>query len=423
MTLQSTHISCPKCGHEFAVEDVISKQLEEKYRSDLNQAITKIENDFKTKEGKLSTLEADLKKQQQAIDDTVNQKLKILSDVQAKDIQQKVAQQFEETIKSLTEETTETKKQLSELKKTKIENEQLKRKLDEQKQDLEVIYEQKMTETLKAETDNIRKRESERVEMKLKEKDETINAMKSQMDEMKRRAEQGSMQLQGEVQELLLEEVLTGMFPYDTISEVPKGVRGADVILTVRNRSGQDCGVIAFESKRTKAFSNEWITKLKADAVLVKADICVLVSEVLPDGIDRIGQVNGVWVVSYNDYKGLVVVLRDSLIRIAEAYGSQTNKGEKMSMLYDYLMSNEFRLQVGAIVDGFTSLQKSYNREKDAMMRIWKEREKQLQQVLLNTNHFIGSIKGIAGSSIGELKQIQSGVELLEGLVEPDDIS
>ena len=230
--------------------------------------------------------------------------------------------------------------------------------------------------------------------------------MSRQVEEMRRKAEQGSMQMQGEVQELAVEEILRSMFPVDLIEEVGKGIKGADVIHTVRNRIGTDFGKILYESKRTKTFVQDWISKLKADALIVKADLLVIITEALPEGIEKIGQRDGVWICTYSDFKGLVIVLRENLIKIAEAYSSQTNKGEKMQMLYDYLTSNEFLLQVSAIVEGFSNLQDSYIREKRAMERIWKEREKRLEKVLLNTNHFIGSIKGIAGTSIPQLKEI-----------------
>jgi hypothetical protein len=231
---------------------------------------------------------------------------------------------------------------------------------------------------------------------------------------MRRKAEQGSMQMQGEVQELAIEEILRNLFPVDLIEEVGKGIKGADVIHTVRNRIGFDCGKILYESKRTKTFVQDWITKLKADALIVKADLLVIITEALPDGIEKIGQKEGVWICTYNDFKGLIIVLRESLIKISEAYSSQTNKGEKMQMLYDYLTSNEFMLQVSAIVEGFSDLQDSYIREKRAMERIWKEREKQLERIQLNTNHFIGSIKGIAGTSIPQLKEIGQKDNILE---------
>jgi len=250
--------------------------------------------------------------------------------------------------------------------------------------------------------------------MKIKELEKQLDDQKKLAEEMKRKVEQGSMQLQGEVQELVLEEVLKSLFPLDLVEEVGKGIKGADVIHTVRNKIGIDCGVILYESKRTKSFSNEWINKLKSDAVIAKADICIIVSETLPEDIDKMGQKDGVWICSFNDFKGLVLVLRESLIKINDAYSSQTNKGDKMQMLYDYLTSTEFRLQVGAIIEGFTELHDSYTQEKRAMERIWKQREKQLEKVLLNTNHFIGSIKGIAGSSIPELKQIGSADNIVE---------
>ena len=411
---QNTKINCPKCGHEFNVEDVLAHQIEEKYKKELNSKITTIESDYKLKEISLATKEEALKQKQTDIDKQIEARVKTESAKKEKEIKKQVGEDYEAQIKTLSEETTEAKKQVQELRTTKIENEQLKRKLDDQKQNLEVEYEQKMTERLKEETNTIRKRESERVDLKLKERDEVINSMKEQMDEMKRRAEQGSMQLQGEVQELAIEDILRGFFPYDLIEEVGKGVKGADVIQTIRNKIGIDCGKILYESKRTKAFSHEWITKLKSDVVLVKADVCVIVTEALPEGIDRIGQKDGVWICSFNDFKSLILVLRDSLIRVNEAYSSQTNKGEKTQMLYDYLMSNEFKLQIGSIIEGFTSLQDSYIKEKRAMERIWKEREKQLEKVLLNTNHFIGSIKGIAGSSMPDLKQIGESDNILE---------
>ena len=228
---------------------------------------------------------------------------------------------------------------------------------------------------------------------------------------MKRKAEQGSMQLQGEVQELAIEEILRATFIYDKISEVPKGIKGADVIHEVFNKSGMKCGTILYESKRTKNFSNEWINKLKDDAVRIKAEICVIVTETLPEGIDKIGQKDGVWICSFNDFKGFTFVLRESLIKIGEAISSQTNKGDKMQMLYDYLMSNEFKLQINAIIEGFMELQNSYHQEKMAMEKIWKQREKQLEKVLLNANQFIGSVIGIAGSSLPNLKQIGTSEE------------
>lgn len=224
---------------------------------------------------------------------------------------------------------------------------------------------------------------------------------------MKRKSEQGSMQTQGEVQELALEEMLRSTFIYDMIEEVAKGVRGADAIQTVRNNTGHDCGKILYESKRTKAFSNQWIDKLKNDLIGQQADIAVIVTETMPKDMLHFGQRDGVWICSYQEVKGLSFVLRESLIKISVAMQSQENKGDKMVMLYNYLTSNEFALQITAIKEGFEAMKDSITKERTAMEKLWKEREKQLEKVLINTMGFYGSVKGIAGSAVPDIKLIE----------------
>lgn len=411
---QSTQISCPKCGHMINVENILAHQIEEKYKEELNEKISDIESKYEEKENSLIKKEKDLAKKSSEIDVQVDKKLKIEAKKQEKKIKEQVEENFENRITSLSEENKESKEQIKKLKTTEIENEKLKRKIDDQKQELELEFEKSLNERLKSETLEIRKRESERVELKLKEKDEIVKSLNGKLDEMKRKAEQGSMQLQGEVQEIALEELLQALFVIDTIEEVAKGVKGADIIHTVCDNSGKSCGKILYESKRTKKFNNNWIEKLKNDAIQSKADICVIVTETMPSNIEKIGFKDGVWICNYFDIKGLVLVLRESLISINAAYDAQSNKGEKMQMLYDYLTSNEFKLQLSAILEGHSHLQDSYIKEKRAMERIWKDREKQLERILLNTNQFIGSIQGIAGSSMPEIEHIANSKFLIE---------
>ena len=323
-----------------------------------------------------------------------------------KRIREQISDEKSEEIKSINEQLTQKIAEARELNKTKVELERLKREKEELKEKIEAESEVKLTLTLNKEKENIRKEVEEKTQKQVNEKEHIIQQLRDQLTEAQRKANQGSMQTQGEVQEVVIEEMLKDSFPFDIIEEVGKGVKGADVIHRVRNQYGVLCGTILYESKNTKSFSNDWIKKLKSDALLVKADICIIISEVLPEGINQIGQKDGIWICSIQNFKSLVLVLRDSLIQVNAAINSQTNKGEKMQMLYDYLTSNEFRLQIESILDGFNSLKEGYNKERQSMERIWKEREKQLDKVLLNTNHFIGSIKGIAGSSLNELKQI-----------------
>lgn len=413
--MNTSKINCPNCGYELQVEEILSSKAKEDAKKEMEIAMQRQSEIFNKKleelEQEKQQFELKKKNENELFQAKLNKRLEEEKALYTKAI----SNEFETKINLLNKEREEANTKLLALHATNIENEQLKRKLDNVKQEAELEYERMMTEQLKAETEKIRKLEFEKSELKIRERETLINQMKEQMDEMKRKAEQGSMQLQGEVQELALEELLRRFFAVDIISEVPKGVTGADVLQTVLHK-GLECGKIVYESKRTKTFSPEWIKKLKTDAALVKADVCVIVTETLPDDIDKIGMKDGVWISSFHDIKGLVIVLRDSLIKINEAYNSQTNKGEKMQMLYDYLMSNEFKLQITNINDGFRELQKGYMDERNAMEKIWKKREKQLEKILLNTNHFIGSIQGIAGSSLPELKQIgeETDMNLIE---------
>jgi hypothetical protein len=224
---------------------------------------------------------------------------------------------------------------------------------------------------------------------------------------MKQKAEQVSMQLQGEVQELLLEDLLRSKFPFDKIEEVGKGVKGADCIQIIHNRLGVEAGKIIYESKRTKDFSNDWIEKLNMDMRNLGADIAVIVTQALPKDLERFGEKDGVYICTFSEIKSVAALLRNALLKIFEVKKSQHNQGDKMVMLYDYLVGNEFGEQWKAIREGFMSMKLSIQKERDAMERIWKSREKQLEKVLLNATHIRGSIEGIAGADSINLTMIE----------------
>jgi hypothetical protein len=221
------------------------------------------------------------------------------------------------------------------------------------------------------------------------------------------------MQVQGEAQELLLEETLKDRFPGDQIEEIGKGAEGADCVQIIRNQSGKECGKIIYESKRTKGWSNNWIDKLKADMRSKAADVAILVTQTFPKDMDRFGEKEGVWICSFQEVIGVAHLLRTGIIKVHEAQKMQENKGGKMQMLYDYLTGVEFRGQVEAIAEGFLAMKNGISKERMQMEKIWKEREKQLEKVLLNTSGLYGSVKGIAGASIGEIPALDGGSDLL----------
>ncbi len=415
MENSQTTIKCPKCGYEINVSKILYEQVQSQLEKEFDNRTAKIDEEYQNKMKAIQTEKDNLEKEketiQKQIDDEVKNKLQSEKLKLEKSIREGIKEESAEQIRFLENELQEKSSQLKELNKTKAEIEKLKREKDELTDKIALEKEQEFSERLKDEKLKIKKQADESNALKIKELEKQLEDQKNLAEEMKRKAEQGSMQLQGEVQELAIEEILRATFIYDKISEVPKGIKGADVIHEVLNKSGLKCGTILYESKRTKNFSNEWIKKLNEDARQIKADICVIVTETLPEGIDKIGQKDGVWICSFNDFKGFAFVLRESLIKIGEAISSQTNKGDKMQMLYDYLTSNEFKLQINAIIEGFMDLQNSYHQEKMAMEKIWKQREKQLEKVLLNANQFIGSVSGIAGSSLPNLKQIGTSEE------------
>jgi hypothetical protein len=382
----SSEIKCPKCGNAFAPGDAIREEVEKETRAKVAEWQKKKTEEFQVK----------LEEERKQIRDNVIAAAK-----------QSAAQEYEQQLKVLEQANTENEQKLKEARQQQLDYLQKERALKNKEQELEITLQKKLQEERDVLAVEIRKIEEQKMagkevefQLKLKEMEEKLDTQRKLAEEMKRKAEQGSMQTQGEVQELLLEEQLKSAFPFDLIEEVGKGVRGADCILTVRDKLGQPCGKIIFESKRTANFSNDWIEKLKTDQRSLGADIAVLVTQVFPKDMDRFGEREGIWICNFSEVKAIVHLLRDALIRISFAQRNQENKGDKMQLLYDYLISREFADQWQAIREGFMTMKLSIQKERDAMEKLWKSREKQLEKVLLNAAHIRGSIEGISGTDV-----------------------
>lgn len=272
--------------------------------------------------------------------------------------------------------------------------------LDREKERINILYKKLVQE-------NVEKvREEER--MKSAELRKKLDDQSKLINEMKRRSEQGSMQAQGEVQELALEEHLRYAFGRDHIEEVAKGKRGGDCIHHVKDAYGGLCGKILYESKRTRTFSNDWIPKLKDDMRLASADIGVIVTEALPSDMTHFGLRDGIWVCTFAEFKALAALFRESLCRVGEVRIAQENKGDKMVRLYDYLTSIEFKQKVEAIVESFRQMQDDLNKEKTQAFGRWAKREKQIQQMIENTAGLYGDVRGIAGNAVKEIEALET---------------
>ncbi len=413
-----TTIKCPNCSTDIDVNDILYHQLEDELKQKniaeqkkLQEATKIKEKEFKKAQADLEARQEAIKEQQEKFDDELKKatqsQLKVEKQKMTDTLRKEILDEQNESMADLQKELEYKSNQVKELNKSKAEIERLKREKEEIESKVRANAEIELTERLKQEKEKIQKLSDEQNELKLKQKDEQLEQIKKQLDETKRKAEQGSMQLQGEVQELAIEEYLADKFPFDMIEEIKKGVRGADCIQTVHTREVQNCGKIYYESKRTKEFSRLWIGKFKTDMREKAVDVGVLVTEVLPSGMDRMGLVDGVWICSFEEFKGLSAVLRESIIKINHAKKVEENKTDKMSLLYRYLTSAEFSMQIEAIVEGFTTMKTDLEKEKRAMTKIWKQRDKQIDKVLENTTGMYGSIKGIAGNAIGNVKALE----------------
>ncbi len=411
MEKQTNKIKCPNCGQEIDVSNLLYQQLDnelrEKYNKEMLKEKNKLTYQYELLEKERTRFEDIKREYDKKISDGIQQGLENEKHGLEKKIRKKLEQELSEQIRSLQEELNQKSNSLKEFNKAKSEIERLKREKEEIKDVIEAESEKRINKILMEEKAKIRKLEEEKMQLKVYEKDQIITQLNKQLHDAQRKAEQGSMQLQGEVQELAIEDWLKSNFPLDTIEEIKKGAKGADCLQIVNTRTVKNCGSIYYESKRTKGFQGDWISKFKGDIRAKGADIGVLVTESMPTDMERVGLKDGVWICSFDEFKGLCTVLRESIIRLNNAVISQENKGEKMGMLYDYLTSNEFRLQIEAIVEGFTQMQSDLESEKRSMQGIWKKREKQIQKVVLNTTYMYSSIKGIAGNAIQPIKILE----------------
>ncbi|HEX7904701.1 MAG TPA: DUF2130 domain-containing protein [Chitinophagaceae bacterium] len=392
-----TEIKCPNCGHQFEPNDAIREEVEKELRSKAADWQKKKNDEFQLK------LEEERKKIQQSLEEN---------------IRKNISGDFENKVRQLEQNNKDNEEKLKTARQKEADFLRKEQELKNKEAEIDVNVQRQLQKEREKLSEDIRKIEEQKVatketeyQMRLKELEKQLDDQKKLADEMRRKAEQGSMQLQGEVQELALEEMLRAAFPFDVIGEVGKGVRGADCIQTVRNNFGQECGKIIYESKRTNAFTADWIEKLKGDMRSLSADIAVIVTKTMPKEMDCFGIKDGVWICTFSEVKALTAVLRDGVIRVFNASKNQENRGDKMHLLYDYLTSGEFAEQWKAIREGFMSMKMSIQKERDAMEKLWKAREKQLEKVLLNAAHVRGSIEGIAGMDSVDLNLLESGNE------------
>jgi hypothetical protein len=420
-------ISCPNCKTEIRLTESLAAPLIDATRKDFqrqlaqkDESIAKREQEVRDKEKQVSeakrTLEeqvadqvaAQLKSERARVVVEEARKAKLAS---AADLEAKATEltELQAILKSRDEKLAEAQKAQADLIKKQ-------RELDDAKRELELTVEKRVQDGLTQVRTQARLEAEEGLKLKVMEKDQTIASMQQKIEELKQKAEQGSQQMIGEVQELHLEGLLRTKFPFDTIEPVPKGELGGDTLQKVLSPGGQACGTILWESKRTKNWSDGWLVKLRDDQRTAKAEVAVLVTQALPKGVETFDVVDGVWVTCPRAALPVATVLRHSLQQVGMALAVSEGQQTKTEMVYQYLTGPRFRQRVEAIVEAFTSMQEDLDKERKVIMKQWAKRDEQIERVMGATIGMYGDLQGIAGKSLQEIEGLElkalSGPEL-----------
>ncbi|OQA04905.1 MAG: hypothetical protein BWY68_00066 [bacterium ADurb.Bin400] len=417
--MESTNITiiCPHCQHNISIDEALSHQIEDRFKKEF-------EEESRKKEAELAAQKKALDEEKKKIDEEIAVKLesekKRMWVIAQEKATEKVRAEADKEAKFLKEELEEKQKKLEAAQQTEMELRKEKNRLEEAKREFEIEKQRQLDAERTKIREDAEKTYAEQHRLKDLEKEKVIQDLKKSLEDAQRKAQQGSQQMQGEVLEVELEETLRAEFPIDKIAPVPKGINGADVIQQVKDQRGRVCGSIAWESKRTKAWTEGWVQKLKDDQRKVKAEIAILVSTVLPDGITEAGYYNGVYVTTPKMALGLAKILRRQIIEVAGALALEEGKSEKKDVVYNYLLGSEFRGRIESFIESAIAMKASLDREKRAYTKIWAEREKLIDRIETSMAGLYGDIKGIAGNSLPHIKslELEAGEDELEDVAE-----
>ena len=404
-------ITCPHCGQEIKLTESLAGPLVEATRLDYEKRLASKDAEIGKKQQALRDQEEALAKAKEGLDAEVAERLRAerskIAEAEAKKARLALATDLDQRDKEVADlkEVLEARDaKLAEALKAQAELTRKQRELEDARRELDLSVEKRVAEGADEIREQARKEAEERLHLQVSEKDQTIKSMKATIEELQRKADQGSQQLQGEVMELELEELLRTAFPTDAIEPVPKGEHGGDVFHRVVGPLGQPCGTILWESKRTKKWSDAWLPKLRGDQRAAKTEIAVIVSQAMPEGVDSFSLIDGIWVTTPKLALAVAAALRHSLGEVASARKAIEGQQGKMEMVYHYLTGPAFRQRVQAIVEAFSTMKEDLDREKKAINKQWAKREQQIEQVMLATVGMYGDLQGIAGRSLEEIE-------------------
>jgi hypothetical protein len=410
-TMSEPTITCPNCGKEIKLTESLAAPLIASTRAQYEQRIADKDAEVARREAAVKSQQTELAKAKESLDEQVAEKLKTeratIAAAEAKKAKALLAADLEQRAKDLAELQDVLKERdakLAEAQKAQAELIRKQRELDDAKREIELTIEVRVQQSLATTREQAKREVEESLKLKVLEKEQVIDAMQRQIEELKRKAEQGSQQLQGEVLELALEEILRTKFPLDCIEPVPKGEHGGDTLHRVCGSPQQICGTILWEAKRTKNWSDGWLAKLREDQRTAKAELCVIVSHALPKDVDTFDYIEGVWVTSPKSVVPVAISLRHTLIELSLARQASVGQQSKMEMVYQYLTGPRFKQRVQAIVEAFTCMHEDLAKERKAILKQWAKREEQIERVMQSTVGMYGDLQGIAGKSLQEIE-------------------
>jgi hypothetical protein len=407
----SSQITCPNCQAQIEITEVISAQLEASIRS-------KLEAELNAARQRLKAQQQELERKAETVEQQVQAKLAEARQSLERKIRDKAKEELAVELKDRETALAELQARVQQANQKELAFLKEKRDLEDKLRNADLEVERRLREELKKAREQALKEVDEQHRLKLLEKEQQVDALRRQIEDLKRSAEQGSQQAQGEVLEIALEQLLKELFARDSIEPVPKGVRGADVVQRVYDEMGMDCGLVLWESKRTRHWSKDWLPKLRDDLRAVGASRSVIVSEQLPEQIRHFGQIDGVWVVSWACVHQVAVLLREGLIAVAKCRRAMEGQHDKMELVYNYLIGPEFFNRVSGIAEAFMMMREDLEAEKRAFTTQWNKRAKQLERVLVSTTGLYGDLQGIIGSTLPQIKGM--GLSALDGKALPD---
>ena len=414
MSTNDPMILCPKCAIKIRLTDTLTEPILAATRKEYESKLVDQQRLFEDREKCLGDQEREINRRQLALDSEIQDRVRSVREQIAQEEAEKAQVAFNHQLQSGNEENAELRrvlaerdKKLAEARRVEVEIRRKERQLEEARLEMECTVESRINESLTEIRAKALKEAEGRLNLRIIEKEETIAGMKRQIEDLKRKAEQGSEQIQGEAQEIELERLLRAKFPSEIIKRTPKGTSGGDILQSVLGPQGQSWGTILLESKRTKRWSESWLSKLRNDQRAANAHAAILVSQVLPKGLEAFDLINGVWVAEFRCAIAVVTAVRQALTEVWAARKAEECEQTKAEMVYRYLTGQRFRQRVGAIVEWFTEMQNDLNRERSVMMRLWSKREEQIMGIAEASSGMYGDLQGIAGCTLPEIEGLE----------------